>query len=58
MGVSMKLRCGSVVHLQDDGVYYVKTKVIISGEAHFYHEELWSEFPSDHFKTKLLLAAG
>jgi hypothetical protein len=58
MGVANKVRCGCIVRLDHDAVrYFVVTKVMAGG-SHFIHEELWSEFPSDHFKTKVLLAAG
>ncbi len=34
-------------------------KVIVLGtQQHFFHEETYSQFPSDHFKTKVLLATG
>lgn len=58
MGVANKVRCGAIVRLEHDAKSYtVVTKVVASG-SFFMHEEPWSEFPSDHFKTKLLLAAG
>lgn len=57
MKVLGKVRCGSIVHLTDEGTYIVKTKVIVRGE-HFYHEEPWGDFPSDHFKTRILLVTG
>lgn len=33
-------------------------KVIVPGGASFEHRELYITFPSDHFKTKVLLATG
>ncbi len=35
-----------------------RCKVVVPGKGSFIHEELYVEFPSDHFKTKLLLACG
>lgn len=58
MGLSGKVKCGCIVHLTARGGYMVKTKVIVPRNDFFFHEEPWSEFPSDHFKTKLLLVTG
>ena len=33
-------------------------KVILPGKGNFIHEEPYIEFPSEHFKTKVILAAG
>ena len=33
-------------------------KVIVPGKGSFEHRELYITFPSDHFKTKVLLACG
>lgn len=58
MGVSKKVRCGAIVRLERDAKSYTVVAKVIANGSHFMHEEPWSEFPSDHFKTKLLLIAG
>jgi len=35
-----------------------RAKVLPAQGGSFYHEELFSEFPSDHFKAKILLVTG
>ena len=58
MGVHNKARCGCVVRLDHDAKNYVVVTKVIAGGSFFMHEEPWREFPSDHFKTKVLLLAG
>jgi hypothetical protein len=54
-----KIRVGAVVFRPNDcGKLTVHAKAIVPGKGAFYHEELLSGWPSDHFKTKLLLVTG
>jgi len=57
MGVGGKVQVGCIVHLVD-GVYLVKSKVIVQTKGHFFHEEPWEMFPSECFKTKILMVCG
>lgn len=58
MGVRNKVRCGAIVRLEHDAkTYTVVTKVMVGG-TFFMHLEPWSEFPSEYFKTRVLLAAS
>jgi hypothetical protein len=58
MGIRNKVRCGAIVRLGHDARTYIVITKVIAGGSFFMHQEPWSEFPSDHFKTKLLLVAG
>jgi len=58
MGVANKVRCGCIVRLEHDAKSYTVVAKVIANGSHFIHEEPWSEFPSDHFKTKVLLITG
>lgn len=40
------------------GAIDVHAKVVLPGKGFFMHEEPYNNFPSDHFKTKVLLATG
>jgi hypothetical protein len=53
------VRVGAVVYKADcGGSLTVRAKAIVPGKGAFYHEEPLAGWPSDHFKTKLLLVTG
>lgn len=54
-----KVRVGVIGVMVDDGKQLnACAKVIVPGKVTFMHEELYTNFPSDHFKTKVLLVTG
>jgi hypothetical protein len=54
-----KVRVGVVAYRKMIGNHVIaRAKVIVPGNGGFYHEEPYDEFPSDHFKTKILLVTG
>lgn len=54
-----KVRVGVVAYRTMIGNHVMaRAKVIVPGNGGFYHEELFCDFPSDHFKTKILLVTG
>lgn len=40
------------------GETIARAKVLPAQGGHFYHDEPYHEFPSDHFKTKIILVTG
>ena len=59
MNLSCALHAAAVVRFSNrDSSYSVIVKVIKPGHGSFTHEEPWGNFPSDLFKTKLILIAG
>lgn len=53
-----KVRVGVVAFRENDtGKIIARAKVLVSG-GHFYHDEPYDDFPSDHFKTKIVLVTG
>lgn len=59
-GLFQKCRVGVVGIYGDTGDFLIaRAKVIVPGVGSFEHEERpYLSFPSDHFKTKVLLATG
>lgn len=54
-----KVRVGVLAVVTDCGTKLMAyAKVVVPGKAVFIHEELYIQFPSDHFKTKILLVTG
>lgn len=56
--LAAKVRVGVVAFRENDtGKIIARAKVLVSG-GHFYHDEPYDDFPSDHFKTKIILVTG
>jgi len=64
MRLNYRVKCAAIAFSSHEGGFFVRTKVMLRPTVRdgdgtsFMHEEPWSEFPSDHFKTKILLATG
>lgn len=62
--LSEKIRVGVVVYRNIAGELIARSKAVVITDGgncitgYFYHEEPYGEFPSDHFKTKILLVTG
>lgn len=59
-GLDAKCRVG-VVGIWDnftDNKLFARARVLVGGKFAFDHEETYIMFPSDHFKTKVLLVTG
>lgn len=56
--LAAKVRVGVVAFRENaTGKIIARAKVLVSG-GHFYHDEPYDDFPSDHFKTKIILVTG
>lgn len=54
-----KVRVGVVAFRENDtGKIIARAKVLPMQGGHFYHDEPYDDFPSDHFKTKIVLVTG
>jgi hypothetical protein len=54
-----KVRVGVVAFRENDtGKIIARAKVLPYQGGHFYHDEPYDDFPSDHFKTKIILVTG
>lgn len=57
-GLAGKVRIGVVgVRDADEGVNAF-AKVVVPGAGSFTHQEPYNQFPSDHFKTKVMMVTG
>lgn len=54
------VRIGVIAMWEDDNTskLLAHAKVIVHGKGEFEHKELYINFPSDHFKAKVLLVTG
>ena len=54
-----KVRVGVVAFRENaTGKIIARAKVLPYQGGHFYHDEPYDDFPSDHFKTKIILVTG
>lgn len=54
-----KVRVGVVAFRKmDTGEIIARAKVLPYQGGYFYHDEPYDDFPSDHFKTKIILVTG
>ena len=54
-----KVRVGVVAFRENaTGKIIARAKVLPYQGGYFYHDEPYDDFPSDHFKTKIILVTG